>query len=66
VLTFLCGHVAIKLLDNIWYCFYHLQIRFHPNDHSEIKELADEIKNFEGIQHESLVKYYGVELHRVN
>ncbi|XP_031553108.1 mitogen-activated protein kinase kinase kinase 4-like isoform X3 [Actinia tenebrosa] len=40
------------------------QIRFHPNDHSEIKDLADEIKNFEGIQHDSLVKYYGVELHR--
>ncbi|XP_020895625.1 mitogen-activated protein kinase kinase kinase 4 [Exaiptasia diaphana] len=40
------------------------QIKFHPNDHGEIKELADEIKNFEGMQHESLVKYYGVELHR--
>lgn len=41
------------------------QIKFQPNDHGEIRELADEIKNFEGIRHESLVKYYGVELHRV-
>lgn len=42
-----------------------VQIKFQPNDHGEIRELADEIKNFEGIRHESLVKYYGVELHRV-
>ena len=42
------------------------QIKFQPNDHGEIKDLADEIKNFEGIRHESLVKYYGVELHRVS
>lgn len=40
------------------------QIKFQPNDHGEIRDLADEIKNFEGIRHESLVKYYGVELHR--
>ncbi|KAK2570774.1 Mitogen-activated protein kinase kinase kinase 4 [Acropora cervicornis] len=40
------------------------QIKFQPNDHSEIKDLADEIKNFESIRHESLVKYYGVEVHR--
>ncbi|XP_068698407.1 mitogen-activated protein kinase kinase kinase 4-like isoform X1 [Montipora foliosa] len=40
------------------------QIKFQPNDHGEIRDLADEIKNFEGIRHESLVRYYGVELHR--
>ena len=28
--------------------------------------MSDEIKNIEGLQHESLVKYYGVELHRVS
>ena len=44
---------------------FFLQIKFQPNDHCEIKELADEIKNLEGIQHKSLVRYYGMELHRV-
>uniref|UniRef100_A0A8C4QGF8 Mitogen-activated protein kinase kinase kinase 4 n=1 Tax=Eptatretus burgeri TaxID=7764 RepID=A0A8C4QGF8_EPTBU len=40
------------------------EIRFQPNDHKTIKETADEIKIFEGIQHPNLVRYYGVELHR--
>ena len=48
----------------VFFSFF-VQIKFQPNDHGEIRDLADEIKNFEGIRHESLVKYYGVELHRV-
>lgn len=39
----------------------HLQ----PNDHKTIKEIADELKIFEGIRHKYLVRYYGVEIHRV-
>ena len=42
------------------------QVRFQPNDHQTIKDIADEIKIFEGICHPSLVKYYGVEVHRVS
>lgn len=42
-----------------------LQIRFQPNDHKTIKETADELKIFEGIKHPNLVRYFGVELHRV-
>ena len=30
------------------------------------KEIIDEIKIFEGINHPNLVKYYGVEVHRVS
>ena len=41
------------------------QVRFQPNDHQTIKDIADEIKIFEGISHPSLVKYYGIEVHRV-
>lgn len=41
------------------------QIRFQPNDHKTIKETADELKIFEGIKHPNLVRYFGVELHRV-
>ncbi|XP_038048070.1 mitogen-activated protein kinase kinase kinase 4-like isoform X1 [Patiria miniata] len=40
------------------------ELRFQRNDHSVIKDIADEIKNFEGIRHPSLVRYYGVEIHR--
>lgn len=43
-----------------------LQIRFQPNDHKTIKETADELKIFEGIKHPNLVRYFGVELHRVS
>lgn len=43
-----------------------LQIRFQPNDHKTIKETADELKIFEGLKHPNLVRYFGVELHRVS
>lgn len=56
----------IKLAEETVNLIFLLQIKFQPNDHGEIRDLADEIKNFEGIRHESLVKYYGVELHRVS
>ncbi|XP_070567401.1 mitogen-activated protein kinase kinase kinase 4-like isoform X2 [Ptychodera flava] len=39
-------------------------IRFMRNDHSMIKDIADEIKNFESLKHPSLVRYYGAEVHR--
>ncbi|XP_064627504.1 mitogen-activated protein kinase kinase kinase 4-like [Lineus longissimus] len=39
-------------------------ISFQPNDHKTIKDIADEIRTFEGIHHENLVRYFGVELHR--
>ena len=47
------------------YFSYRSQITFHPNDHSAFQDLADEIKAFEGLAHDSLVKYYGCEVHRV-
>lgn len=45
--------------------YFYNQIRFQPNDHKTIKETADELKIFEGIKHPNLVRYFGVELHRV-
>lgn len=45
--------------------FIFFKIRFQPNDHKTIKETADELKIFEGIKHPNLVRYFGVELHRV-
>lgn len=40
-------------------------MKFQPNDHQAFKGIADEIKNFEGIEHKNLVRYYGVEVHKV-
>ncbi|XP_074644570.1 mitogen-activated protein kinase kinase kinase 4-like isoform X2 [Tubulanus polymorphus] len=40
------------------------EISFQPNDHKTMKDIADEIRNFEGIHHPSLVRYYGVEVHK--
>ena len=41
------------------------EIRFQHNDHQTIKDVAEEIKIFEELNHPGLVKYYGVEVHRV-
>ena len=41
------------------------QMKFQPNDLQQLREMCDEIKIFEGIQHPNLVKYYGVEVHKV-
>ncbi|CAL1534129.1 unnamed protein product [Lymnaea stagnalis] len=40
------------------------EMKFQPNDQQSLKESCDEIKNFEGINHKNLVKYYGVEVHK--
>lgn len=41
-------------------------MKFQANDHQALKELADEIILFEGMQHPNLVRYYGVEVHRAS
>jgi mitogen-activated protein kinase kinase kinase 4 len=41
-------------------------MKFQANDHQALKEIADEIIMFEGIQHPNLIRYYGVEVHRVS
>ncbi|KAL5010300.1 hypothetical protein ScPMuIL_012605 [Solemya velum] len=38
------------------------EMKFQTSDHKTLKETIDEIKNFEGIQHNHLVSYYGVEV----
>ncbi|KAK0064372.1 mitogen-activated protein kinase kinase kinase 4 isoform X1 [Biomphalaria pfeifferi] len=40
------------------------EMKFQPNDQQSLKEICDEIKNFEGINHKNLVRYYGVEVHK--
>ncbi|XP_076445793.1 mitogen-activated protein kinase kinase kinase 4-like [Babylonia areolata] len=40
------------------------EMKFQPNDLQQLREMCDEIKIFEGIQHPNLVKYYGVEVHK--
>jgi len=41
-------------------------MKVQQNDVQVMKGIADELSMFEGINHPSLVKYYGVEVHRVN
>lgn len=41
------------------------EIPVQPNETRAIKKVAEELKIFEGIHHRFLVKYYGVEVHRV-
>ena len=48
------------------FCVISFQMKFQANDHQALKEIADEIILFEGIQHQNLVKYYGVEVHKVS
>lgn len=42
------------------------EITIQPNETRAIKNVAEELKIFEGISHKYLVKYYGVEIHRVS
>ena len=41
------------------------EIQLQPNDHRTIRSVAEELKILEGINHRHLVKYFGVEIHRV-
>ena len=41
------------------------EITIQPNETRAIKNVAEELKIFEGISNKYLVKYYGVEIHRV-
>lgn len=42
------------------------EISLQSNDHRTIRNVATELKIFEGIHHENLVRYYGLEIHRVS
>jgi mitogen-activated protein kinase kinase kinase 4 len=42
------------------------EIPIQPGETREVKRVAEELKIFEGIKHRNLVKYYGVEIHRVS
>ena len=41
-------------------------MKFNMNDQQPLKELADELILLEGVCHPNLVRYYGVEIHRVS
>lgn len=40
------------------------EIQIQPGENRGIQKVAEELKIFEGIKHQHLVKYYGVEIHR--
>jgi len=41
------------------------EVQLQPGDHRAIRRVAEELQIFEGIQHQHLVRYYGLEIHRV-
>lgn len=43
----------------------HIQISVQEKDSSAIQTILDEIKNIQRLQHENIVKFYGVEIHHV-
>lgn len=42
------------------------EIVIQPGETKAIRNVAEELKIFEGINHKHLVKVYGVEIHRVS
>lgn len=42
------------------------EISIQPGETKAIRNVAEELKIFEGISHKHLVKLYGVEIHRVS
>ena len=42
------------------------EVQLQPGDHRAIRRVAEELQIFEGIQHKHLVRYYGLEIHRVS
>lgn len=42
------------------------EIALQHNDTSTIRRVAEELKILEGVSHRNLVKYYGIEVHRVS
>lgn len=42
------------------------EIVIQPGETKAIRNVAEELKIFEGISHKHLVKVYGVEIHRVS
>ncbi|XP_018398321.1 PREDICTED: mitogen-activated protein kinase kinase kinase 4 [Cyphomyrmex costatus] len=40
------------------------EVQLQPDDHRAIRRVAEELQIFEGIQHQHLVRYYGLEIHR--
>ena len=42
------------------------EVQLQPGDHRAIRRVAEELQIFEGIKDEHLVRYYGIEIHRVS
>ncbi|XP_063218339.1 mitogen-activated protein kinase kinase kinase 4 isoform X2 [Bacillus rossius redtenbacheri] len=40
------------------------EVQLQPNDHHAVRHATEELRIFESIQHNHLVRYYGVEIHR--
>lgn len=41
------------------------EVQIQPGDHRAIRRVAEELQIFEGTKHRHLVRYHGLEIHRV-
>ncbi|CAD5116996.1 DgyrCDS5829 [Dimorphilus gyrociliatus] len=54
-------YTAVKLKTGEMMAMKEITVK--PNDHQFVMDVADELKNFEGLNHEGIIKYFGVEIH---
>lgn len=54
-------YTAVKLKTGEMMAMKEIPVK--PNDHQFVMDVADELKNFEGLNHEGIIKYFGVEIH---
>lgn len=60
------GHVYTAVNSKTGHLMAVKQVALDPSNQQMMKDMMDEITTFEGIEHPNLVRYYGVEAHRVS
>uniref|UniRef100_A0A1A9ZL65 Mitogen-activated protein kinase kinase kinase 4 n=1 Tax=Glossina pallidipes TaxID=7398 RepID=A0A1A9ZL65_GLOPL len=58
------GKVYTAVNNNTGELMAMKELAIHPGETRVLKNVAEELKILEGITHESLVRYYGIEVHR--
>lgn len=58
------GKVYTAVNNNTGELMAMKEIAIHPGETRVLKNVAEELKILEGIKHENLVRYYGIEVHR--
>lgn len=60
------GKVYTAVNNNTGELMAMKEIAIQPGETRALKNVAEELKILEGIKHKNLVRYYGIEVHRVS